>query len=284
MKTLPIIPAAALVALILTMAAGGWQSVRFAREHAALSAELGTLRGTPTASPAADRAKTDPQIAQARAELERESTQLAAALAKVAEAEKALPPLKGEELRSLGRIDELGRRASQFIEQIMEYGKQSNDPNRKKLSEEESNKMTEQIMPWLEKVEVIGTMEDDPQEIAQLHATTIADRLKLDPVTAARVKEQITREFTDLLAAGLVRSQKPAGDGLEDWQKRRSTAVQGAVGRLEALIPAGSRQPWVMEQSMQLGNSLQKQVNVGTDGHGSMNFSITLPGTQPPKF
>jgi hypothetical protein len=284
MKTLPIIPATALAALILTMGAGGWQSVRLAREHAALKVELEGLRGTPDAPQASDRPKRDSLIAQTQAELERESAQLSAVQAKVAEAEKALPPLKGEELRSLGRIEELGKSAGQFIEQMIHFATRMSAPEGKKLSGEEQNKMMEEVMPWLEKVDMIGGMEDDPQEIARLHAATIAERLKLDTATAARMKDQITREFTDLVAAGLVRSKRPEGDGVEEWQKRRSAAVKDATGRVEALIPAGARQPWVVEQSMQLGVSLQKQVTVGADGHGSMNLGIALPGMQGQKF
>jgi hypothetical protein len=281
MKALPVVPAIAVSALLLSLGAGGWQSVRLAREHRQLESELGALQNPSSAVPGGDEASILKQIEETRADIERESARLAAAQAKVADLGRSLPPVKGEVLRSLGRIEELGRSASEFIEQVVAYAKTLKTPPDQQMSESDRQRMMERMVLWMENIELIGTMEDDPKEIAQLHATTIAERLKLDPTVASRVQDQIEKEFAELAAAGLVCSRRPELDGLKEWQERRAAALEEAVSRIEAFIPADQRRPWVVEQSLQLGNSFQKQVQVGPAGHGSMNFGIHLPGANP---
>jgi hypothetical protein len=188
--------------------------------------------------------------------------------------------MNGQVLRSLGRIEDLGREAGRFIEQLIDFSKAAGGGVAGKQSQEEMMRAMQSMMSWSASIEMIGEMEDDPNEIARLHATTIAERLKLDAPTAVAIEKQIAREFQELTAAGLVRSKRPAGDELAAWRERRADALHAAAERVESQIPAGQRQPWVVEQSLQLGNALFRDVKMGADGHGSIVFGVVLPGIQ----
>ena len=270
------------VILLGMLAVGTWQSTRLAQEHKALAAELSSLRGFSdrAAAPRKDDS-ANAEIASTSEAIAQESARLKAVESKIQSAEKGLPPMTGEELRSLGRIEEFARKAASFIEQVGELARLFKDKSNKTQSDEAIARATQQIGNWAGWLEVIAQMEDDPQEIARLHAQTIAQRLNLERATTTRLQEQIAAEFEQLAASGLIRSQRPPlGDAAKEWNQRRSEALHAAAARVEEFIPSSQRQPWIVEQSLQLGNALRQEVTMSADGHGSAVVAVVLPGLQ----
>jgi len=268
---------------ILVFGLGGeaWESARLAREHHELATELAMSRGERTPVTQGEPSHGAEEIAVLTGQIAEESSRLDATLAKVSEAEKQLPVMSDEELRSLGRMGDFARNAAAFIEQVVELTKLLQDKSAKSRNDDAIARATQQIGKWSGWLELVGQMEDEPLEIAQLHAQTIAERLGLDTATTARLQETIANEFSQLTASGLVHSKRPApGEAMNEWNHQRSEAIHAAAGRVEELIPPEQRQPWVVEQSLQLGNALRQQVSFTSDGHGSMTVAVVLPGIQ----
>ena len=274
------VPAVAIAGLTSVAIGGSWQMLRLKREHGRLTSELAAIHAQGAQPEGEAQAVFVTQIAALNAEIEQETARLADAQTQIAAVKKALPPMNGQVLRSLGRIEDLGRQAGQFIEQVLDFSKAAGGPSARMQSEEEMTRTMQSMMSWTATIETIGEMEDDPREIARLHATTIAARLKLDAATAAMIEKEIAREFQELAAAGLVRSKRPSSDELSAWRERRGDALHTAATRIEHLIPADQRQPWVVEQSLQLGNAFVGQVQMGADGHGSIAVGVVLPGVK----
>jgi hypothetical protein len=192
-----------------------------------------------------------------------------------------MPEMTGEELRSVGRMEQFAQKAATLIQQVAELGALLKDKSGGSRKDEALDRAMQQMGQWASWLDVIAQMESNPQEIAQLHALTIAERLGLDQSTTARVADQIASEFTDLAASGLVRSERPeSAEAAKDWNEKRSQALHAAAGRVEQRIPESQRQPWIVEQSLQLGNAMRHDVQVGADGHGSVSIAVVLPGVQ----
>jgi hypothetical protein len=274
------VPAVAVAGLISVAISGSWQMMRLAREHGRLTTELAAIHAQAAPAESEEESAFVTQIAALNAEIEQETARLADAQTQIAAMKNALPPMTGQVLRSLGRIEDLGRQAGQFIEQVIDFSKAAGGPSARKQSEEEMTRTMQSMMSWTATIETIGEMEDDPREIARLHATTIAERLKLNAATAASVEKEIARVFQELATAGLVRSKRPSGDELTGWREHRGDVLHAAAARIENLIPADQRQPWVVEQSLQLGNAFVGQVQMGADGHGSIVVGVVLPGVK----
>jgi hypothetical protein len=253
---------------------------RLTREHRRLTTDLSALHAQVAANGTEDQTAFVTQIARLNAEIEQESARLAEAQAQNAAAKQALPAMNGQVLRSLGRIEDLGRQAGQFIERLIDFSKAAARQSARKPSQEEMMQAMQSMMSWTASIEMIGEMEDDPREIARLHATTISERLKLDAAIVASIEKQIAQEFQELAAAGLVCSKRPSGDELATWRERRADALHAAAARVESQIAADQRQPWVVEQSLQLGNAFVRDVKMDADGHGSIAFGVVLPGIE----
>ena len=271
------VPAVAIAGLASVAIGGSWQMIHLAREHGQLVEQLAAWQAPAAPHGSDDQATFVTQIARVNREIEQESARLTDAQAQTAAAKEALPPMNGQVLRSLGRIEDLGRKAGRFIEQLVEFSKAAGGASTPKPSQEQ---MMQSMMSWTASIEMIGDMEDDPKEIARLHATTIAERLKLDATTAASIEKQIAREFAELAAAGLVRSKRPSGDEIAAWRERRADVLHAAAARVESQIPADQRQPWVVEQSLQLGNAFFRDIKMDAEGHGTVAFGLVLPGVK----
>ncbi len=272
---LPQSTALALGALGLVMCGGLVLGVKIFRESRALKTELVALRSAPTSvAPAKDPAPTV-ESASVAAEIERETALLRAAEAKAVEIGKSLPAMSNEEWRSLGRIEELGQQAGDFVRSFADFlGRQKKN---EEIKPEENNRFGQEMMSWLKRMEVIGEMEDTPAEIARLHTATLSTRLKLDAATAERVRQQIERDFFQLREQKLTRPQRPETER-DDWHLRRRTALNEATQRIEALIPAAQREQHAVGQSLHLGTGLRTATEVRPDGHGSMTMIFDLPG------
>ena len=269
----------ALVATFILLSAAALQSARFGRQHKALAAELATLRGDHVQPTAAEQAAVETEIARISAELTRQAAELEQAEAAMKQAQKELPPMTGEELRSLGRMEDFARKAAALIEQIAELSRLMKDPAAKSQSDEVIGRVTQQMAKWASWLAVIGQMEESPTEIGQLHAQTIATRLGLDPAATTALEKQIANEFARLAESGLIRPQRPESiEETKDWNKRRSETLHLAAARLEPCIPAPQRKPWVVEQSLELGNAIRHSASMDSAGHGSANVALVLPG------
>src|SRR5688572_6318281 len=133
------------------------------------------------------------------------------------------------------------------------------------------------MMGWINRLAMVGDLEANPPEIASFHAATLQTRLQLDQPTTEKVRQQIEREFQQLQSLNLARPRRPEADQ-EQWYQRRNRALDEATVRVEALIPASQRQPFVVGQSLYLGTGMRTHTQIGGDGHGSITMGLVLPG------
>lgn len=268
----------ALGVLVLLVLGGLAVGGRVFKDHSRLKAELATLRVAAQPADATASAPATEELARISAEIENETALKRAAEAKAIEIGKSLPPMSDVEWRSLGRVEELGQQAGDFLRTFSDaIGRmKAGQP----LDDGDGNTFMQRMMGWLKRMEAIGEMEDDAPEIARLHTATLGSRLKLDAATQARVQSQIEREFTLLREAGLTRPQRPDTER-DDWYLRRRTALNEATQRIEALIPAGQQQEFAVGQSLHLGTGLRTKSELGPDGHGSISMALDLPGLDP---
>ena len=262
-----------LVALVFVMCVGLVIGVRLFRDKHALVAELAALRSQP--NPSAAESKND-NVSLA-AEIERESNLLLAAEAQVREIGKSLPALSNEEWRSLGQVEELGWLAGDLLRFMSEM--QERRKRGEKLSAEEEARVPRERMAGLARLAVIRELEDTPDEIARLHAATLSARLKLDAATADRVRQQIEREFAQLHDQKLTRSHLPAAQA-DEWYERRSKALDEAVHRVEAIIPASHQREFAVGQSLHLGTGRRVILKWDSPSPGQITMSVSynLPG------
>ena len=182
--------------------------------------------------------------------------------------------MSNEEWRSLGRIEELGQQAGDFMRALAGHRERMKAG---KLKTEDQAGFGPEMMRWLKRMEVIGEMEDTPTEIARLHTATLSARMKLDAPTQERVRLQIEREFSQLAEKKLTRPQRP-DTARDEWYARRKTALDEATQRIEALIPAAQREQFAVGQSLHLGTGMRTKTDLRPDGHGSVYMMIDLPG------
>ena len=274
-----LIPARAIsvLALIFVMCGGLAIGARLFHERSALQAELATLRSQQNPNAVANAAASDDGSGSVAADIERESALLRVAEAGAAEIGKSLPALSHEEWRSLGHVEDLGWQAGDLLRSMTETA--ARRKRGEKLSAEEGTRASVETTTGLARLAVIGELEDTPDEIARLHTAALSARLKLDAATADRVRQQIEREFIQLREQKLTRSHLPEAQA-DEWYERRSKALDEAVHRVEALIPASQRQEFVVGQSLHLGTG--RRVILKWDspkpGTTTMWISYDLPG------
>ena len=262
-----------LVALVFVMCAGLATGARLFHDKHALEAELAELRSPPKQSAAG----SQDESASLAAEIERESALLRAAEARAAEIGKSLPVMSNEEWRSLGHVEELGWQAGDLLRAMSETEERRKREG--KLSAEEDMRTLNEKSAGLARLAVIGEMEDTPGEIARLHTATLSARLKLDAATADRVQQQIEREFTQLREQKLTRPHLPE-EQADEWYELRGKALDAAVPRIEALIPAAQRQEFVVGQSLHLGTGRRVILKWDSPSKGTTQMWVTydLPG------
>ena len=270
------LPKLPLAILGLTMLAGLAIGPRLFRENKELNLELGVLRAAQASGTAPD-TKNVPTAEMARlsAESESETALLHAAEEKARELGKALPRISEEEWRSLGKVEELGAQAADFIRVFSEMQAAMRGPEPRQ--EADGVRLVSNLFMWMKRMEVIGEMEDDAAEVARLHTATLSARMKLDAPTQERVRLQIEREFSQLAEKKLTRPQRP-DTARDEWYARRKTALDEATQRIEALIPAAQREQFAVGQSLHLGTGMRTKTDLRPDGHGSVYMMIDLPG------
>ena len=273
------IPAGAIpiLALVFVMCGGLAIGARLFHDRSALQAELATLRSQQNPNGIANAPASGNGVASLVAEIERESALLRVAEAKAAEIGKSLPAMSNEEWRSLGHVEQLGWQAGDLLRSMSEM--EERRKRGEKIGAEEARRASREEMEGLDRLAVIGEMEDSPDEIARLHAATVSARLKLDAATADRVRQQIEREFSKLREQKLTRPHLPETQA-DEWYVRRGKALDEAVHRVEALIPASHQQEFVVGQSLHLGTGRRVILKWDSPKQGAitMGISYDLPG------
>lgn len=266
-----------LVVLGVTAIAGGWENLHLAQERHALRTELAIRRGDALPAVAGTGAELSAEIVRLTRDLAKESAALTQAETAVTELQKTVPPVAGEELRSFGYIEQMGLEAGEFLTLFVEFITLQKQGTFPQLPEAEQSRLYNTTLAWANRLPAIGELETTPAEIARFHATSLQSRLKLDGATTGNVRQQLEQEFQQLNQQGLARPQRPESEQ-EEWYKRRKQALDAASARVEALIPANERQPYAVGQSLYLGTGMRSKATVGTDGHGSVNVALELPG------
>jgi hypothetical protein len=270
-------PFIAAAVLTLFAVAGFGVNIHLAHERREMWGELTAMRGKSLPANASERAREIAAIAALSRELASEEALLAEALKTSATISRRVPSVEQEQLRSFGHVEQMGQEAALFSPQLAAFVKQMQNAGAAKIPPDESARMMNSMMGWMNRLEAIGELEANPAEIARFHAATLKARLSLEGEVGTKVEQQLQKEFTELNTRGLARPQRPV-DGQEDWYQRRNSALLEATQRVESLIPPGRRQEYVVGQSLHLGTGLRSQTTVGADGHGSVAVGLALPG------
>lgn len=217
------------------------------------------------------------------AELERERTRLREAESKAKKLAQSLAVTPAEELKSFGRVEELAVGGANFLKAIQEL------PKAKETAELEGRRwdsaaFMKDLAGWIVSMEAIGKLEENPKEVAELHARALREMLGFDEGTSRRVGERLTAEFESLGQQRLIRSHRPS-EGQEEWYARRDRMVLEAAARIEALIPPKYQKPNAVAEAMNLGTAFRNRLMhiAGVRG-GGMQLYYQEPGSEPIPF
>jgi hypothetical protein len=185
-----------------------------------------------------------------------------------------------EQLKSLGRLEELAGRGVELVNAVKEH---TDAIRTAKLEgrEADTNLRLEDLSGLIVNMETIGKLEANPGEVAELHAQALQQMLGLDEVTSRRVRESLAAEFEHLRAQGLDRMQRPA-EGEEDWYARRDQTLLDAAARIEALIPPEKRSPNAVPQIMNLSTGLRTRImRIPNGSPAKLDLFYKEPGSEP---
>jgi hypothetical protein len=269
-----------LVAMTVAALAGWsiWQSVRFAGENALLRSALTERPSHAGAAASTAPGKPAGEMEKAEAEMESARLRLRNAEATVAKLDAELAIAPAEELKSLGRIEELAVDGVKLVTTMEELSQsmQAGKPNNQK-----TDALTNDVPQWMVNTEAIGQMESDPAEIADLYGRALRQMLDLDENASRQVRERLTAEFELLRVRGLDRPRRPL-EKQEDWYAERDRMLLEAAARIEALIPAPQRKPNAVGKIINLGSSFRFRVKQSPDGGDrKLEFFYQEPGAKP---
>jgi hypothetical protein len=255
-----------------------WQSVRFACENTALRSVLS--EGPPQIGAAASAAPGVPagEMEKVGAEMESARLRLRNAEATVAKLDVELAIAPAEELKSLGRIEELAVDGVKMVTTMEEISQsmQPGYPNSQK-----TDALTNDVPQWMVNTEAIGQMESDPAEIADLYGRALRQMLDLDENASRQVRERLAAEFELLRARGLDRPRRPL-ERQEEWYAKRDRMLLEAAARIEALVPGPQRKPKAIGKIINLGSSFRFRMKQSPDGGDrKLEFFYQEPGAQP---
>lgn len=186
-----------------------------------------------------------------------------------------------EDIVSLGRYEELAAEGLKFVALLTKFNQAMGAGKTAELNEQEF--MTASTA-WVAKSETIGRLEDSPAKIARLFTSAVQASLPLEAPQAQAVQAAIREEFEKLKAAGLTRSHRPE-ENYKDWYAARAGALKEAAARIESVLPAGQRQPYLVEQILHLGTGMKTHTSYDeTTQRGSLSLSYDLPGMSPYRF
>jgi hypothetical protein len=272
----PPMVAAALFGLLAV--AGLGVNLQLVHERREMRTELAVARGEMPPPGTNESVQTSAEIARLNREFAEEEALLVAAEKKAATISTRVPPIiENEQLHSFGGIEQMGQEAAVFLPQLARFMEQLKNKDTSKLPPEESERMMNAMMGWMNRLEAVGELEANPAEIAKFHAATLQTRLGLDGETRSRVEQQLKEEFTQLNTQELTRPHRP-DEKQDDWYNLRNKALNQASARIESLIPPTQRKQFIVGQSLYLGAGLRSQTTVGPDGHGSVVVGLALPG------
>jgi hypothetical protein len=272
-----IVPRVSLAVLAAMLLAAGWRSASLESERRVLRDEISRLRADMAhPSPGAESMTASADLASLREELDRELAAQRMAADQVAALEREMPALKSSasEVRSLGRVEALGAEALQLLHRLHEIGAAHIQGT---LTRTKVQSAVEELLKWAARADVIGEMESQPEEIAELHAIILQKELQLDEPTTQQVGRAIEQEFIRLQAARLTRPYRPP-QSPESWQQERGKFLRESAQRVEALIPITQRRPWIVDQTLQLGNALEIVTTPGSEpGVANVTLGCRLP-------
>jgi hypothetical protein len=277
---LPILLAAAAA---LLGAVSTWQMVRFASANALLRQELSDRRAHATAANMPSNNESSAELNAINSELERERARLREAESKAEKLAQSLAITPAEELKSFGRVEELAIGGANFLKAIQEL------PKAKQAAELEGRQWDSAVfmkdLPgWIVSMEAIGKLEENPKEIAELHARALREMLGFDEGTSRRVCERLTAEFESLGQQGLIRAHRPS-EGQEEWYARRDRMVLEAAARIEALISPKYQKPNAVAEAMNLGTAFRNRLmHIAGVRAGGMELYYQEPGSEPIAF
>jgi hypothetical protein len=271
----PRIPALVVIVAIACAGSSLWLTMRLTRENARLRSVLeqpSTLPGA-DGSDAPGAGATTSEVTAAELENARLRLRKAEAQAGQLAAELAIAP--AEELKSLGRIEELAVDALKLVKTMEEVSEAMQASGR---IPDETDHLTNDVPRWMVQTEAIGELEGNPAEIADLQARALRDLLGLDEGAAGKVRERLTAEFELLRARGLDRPHRPV-EGQEEWYAGRDQMLLEAAARIEALIPASQRKSDAVGKIMNLGSCFRFGVPQAVDGNKrKLDFFYQEPG------
>jgi hypothetical protein len=95
------------------------------------------------------------------------------------------------------------------------------------------------------------------------------------------VQLALGEEFKKLKALHLTKSQRPA-EQQKDWYQARDAALKEAALRIEAVIPADRRKPYLVEQVLHFGTGMRAATSIDQKRQqGSLILTYELPGIAP---
>ena len=264
--------AVAVVLIVLSV----WQTFRLAGQNSSLRGEVVAARAD-AAPPSFKVAPVEKGAeGEAAAELSREREMLRAAEVKAKELAASLQIAPAEELKSLGRIEELAKEGVQFLGALLDA--QAWQKAELEGGPRPAQRVLDDLIAYTLKLEAIGRLESEPADVAEVHAEALKEMLGLDQTTQDRVRQLIAAEFAKLRDRGLTRSHRPL-EGTEDWYARRDEAIVNAAGRIEALIPADLRKPHAVAQVLSLGSGIRTRIIDRPDAREKgLQMYYELPG------
>src|SRR4030095_7716822 len=104
--------------------------------------------------------------------------------------ERQMPTLESSasEVRSLGRVAVLRAEAAQLLHRLPEIRATHFQGE---LTNTKLQPAVDELLKWAARVDVMGEMESQPEEIAELHAIILQKELQLDEPTAQQVRRAI---------------------------------------------------------------------------------------------
>jgi hypothetical protein len=259
------------------------QTVRFAGANAHLRQELSDRRAHATAASKPSINESSVELKAINAELDREHARLREAESKAEKLAQSLAITPAEELKSFVRVEELAVGGANFPKAIHEL------PKAKEAAELEGRRwdsavFMKDLAGWIVSMEAIGKLEENPKEIAELHARALREILGFDEGTSRRVCKRLTAEFESLGQQGLTRLHRPT-EGQEEWYARRDRMVMEAAARIEALIPPKYQKPNAVAEAMNPGTAFRNRLmRVAGVRAGGMQLYYQEPGSEPIAF
>jgi hypothetical protein len=269
------------VLLVITVSA--WQTIRFASENDALRSEISERRASATSATVSATLPSSTELERTRAELDRARTRLRTAEAKADELAQTLAIAPADELKSFGRLEELAVDGAKFLKLLEEV------PKAKAAADLEGRRwdtavFLKDLPGWIVHSDAIGQLEENPKEIADVHARALRERLGLDEKVSQHVHARLIAEFALLHQLGFTRPQRPPKEH-DEWYAERDRMLLEAAARIEETIPPENRKPSAVVETINLGTGFRNRTIRFAGGvEAGLQLYYQVPGAEPIVF